>query len=70
MADNLRSESKKQCNHNKSNILNPRLIKAAKILKNNEEILVQSADKTTLFDILNTLIKLITYCLIQHSLKK
>ena len=38
LADHLRSESKKHRNHNKSNILNPWLIKAAKKLKNNDEL--------------------------------
>ena len=53
LADHLRSESKKHRNHNKSNFLDSRLIKTAKKLKNNEEIIVRRSDKATSYVILH-----------------
>ena len=53
MIDELIGESGRDRGHFNSQILTPALRKAAKELKNNEDIIVRKADKSAIFVIMN-----------------
>ena len=53
LADQLKGESRKHRNSKESSILTPMLIKAAKKLKSNEDIVIRRADKSPTYVILN-----------------